>query len=215
MADPTKSDIPSDYTIKRKRVTVGYGPAAFEKASDIMLSNRAFNSLDGVQLIGSTDSVAVNSTIATYSRVYNTPLWTLNPCRIINSIKKGYYDNTSLEPCIHQSPTPDSGISNSYTQNRGHYSEFVFATLKGHLIAGEEACRVYTEEAPKPNSLLARWLSVSHPHCIHEEDKVIFELVSYSKGCGILGKICMPVVRPLQDKFMLDYTNAILRYMRR
>ena len=76
-----------------------------------------------------------------------------------------------------------------------YLSEIAFSTLSGHLIAGEERFRVILD-----------------PH-----DDVYFSLFSFTKGAssgpgvlglggGLLGRIVMPLIRPLQKSF---FTNQL------
>lgn len=168
---------PPSYKIKRSKVIIGNNLSDFNKATEYLLSFNATNALDWVKIIVPVDnSIVVGTTIFTLSRFYNTFLWSLNPCRILSVIRSRPYFSAG---------------------SHGLYSEIVYSTLKGHLIAGEEAFRVYT--APRLNS--------------NQNLEVIFEAISYSKGCGFIGYLCMPLLRPLQEKFFKDHMKVMLKYI--
>ena len=67
-------------------------------------------------------------------------------------------------------------------------SQVIFSTLFGHLISGEECFRV------QYNKL---------------SGDVTYSMSSYSKGCGLLGSLAMPFIRPIQRKFFRDNNLAI------
>jgi uncharacterized protein (UPF0548 family) len=67
-------------------------------------------------------------------------------------------------------------------------SQIGFCTLQGHLIDGEERFRVKMDE---------------------ENGDCYYVMYSFTKGSGILGKIAMPLIRPLQKSFFKDQATAI------
>ncbi len=181
---------------------VGSGPQTFEMASHLLLSLQAINTLPNVQIVSQQSKLlSTNSTISTLTQFYNTPLWSVNPCRVVSCVRSNRY----VRPAGTQAD-PKKAIVNQRTQHsgvptRGLYSEIVFATLEGHLIAGEEAMRVYTERASRDNTIDIPMVA--------SRDKVFFEVASYSKGSGLLGRLCMPLIRPLQRRFLADCCNAM------
>ncbi len=69
-------------------------------------------------------------------------------------------------------------------------SHIAFATLRGHLIAGEERFRVRKEA----------------------NNDVFFDMDSFSKGAG-LGVVAMPFIRQIQRQFFVDQSLAMRRLM--
>jgi len=68
-------------------------------------------------------------------------------------------------------------------------SEVAFSTLTGHLLAGEERFRV-----------------------LQSRDGIIrFEVLSFSRGAGLLGRLLLPLMRPLQHQFLRDVTQCMRR----
>lgn len=66
-------------------------------------------------------------------------------------------------------------------------SQIAYATLDTHLIAGEERFRV--------------WMDTNHD--------VYFEIFSFSKGAGILGKCAILAIRILQHWFLKDVCKSV------
>ena len=100
---------------KEKSVVVGKGRADFLRATAIMMSFNMTNILKWIEIIPSSDALRAGDPIFTNSRFYSTPLWTLNPCKIV-SVK--------------------------VTVDGAH---ILYATTVGHLIAGEEIFRVFLQ----------------------------------------------------------------------
>jgi len=147
--------------IQRK---IGYGVSDFDKASNILFSFNMTNMLDWIQIVSLPGKLSKGDPICTNSRFYNSPLWTLNPCKVV-SVSKDV---------------------------KTHQSHILYATVDGHLIAGEEIFRVFM--SPKTQD-------------------VIFEIKSLSKGSGWLGKLCSPLIRPLQDKFLRENMESMQKLM--
>jgi len=198
----TNIALPKSYAVKQRRVVVGNGREDFLTATDLMMSFAATNRSAWLKMIAPTDgSLRVNMTVATLSRFYNTFLWSLNPCRILSVVRDKPYKTIK--------PASGSLMELVYGQrvdtisrrgrDSGTYSEVVYSTLDGHLIAGEEAFRVYMEpRSPAVNRA-----------AVHE---VYYEIISYSRGCGLLGSLMIPFVRPLQNKF-LDEHCASMKFL--
>eukprot|EP01035_Chromulina_nebulosa_P036147 gene36147-48662_t len=110
--DGLSDAIASGFVSKGKSTIVGKGSEDFLKASAAMMSFNMTNVLDWIKIIPLSGPLKAGDPIFTNSRFYSTPLWTLNPCRIV-SIEVG----------------SDS-------------AHILYATTMGHLIAGEEMFRV-------------------------------------------------------------------------
>ncbi|KAJ1431259.1 hypothetical protein B484DRAFT_418531 [Ochromonadaceae sp. CCMP2298] len=116
----------------------------------------------------------------------------------------------------------------------GVYCEVVYSTLQGHLIAGEEAFRVRMGPGPRFESAGSQkkskgflgFMSKGPQNGVGNgnggngfggdvgfEDEVVFEVISYSRGCGFLGTLAMPLVRGMQGKFLREHCDAMLLLM--
>jgi uncharacterized protein (UPF0548 family) len=195
---------PPGYAAKRRRIVLGRGGRVFDKATNLLQSFSFLKALDWVDV--SANYLQKGDTFATITKFYDLPIWSFNPCRCVSSMV-----GTSCSSC------DSSGDGRS-----GKYSEVVFSTLEGHVIAGEEAFKVYMEgkcgtcvqeRIPRPTgSLLTEGLnSGSAVPGLPGEDvgPVVFEVVSCSRGSGVLGSLLMPLLRPLQDRFMRDCCQSM------
>ena len=244
------SHIPSSYSVKSKSVVVGHGRKAFEKATALLFSGNVTNTLDWIQLIvapaapaSSTSTatstngcipVGAGTTVATLSRFYRTPLWSMNPCRVLSAVQSRSYKYKSAhrvqegtvaataatrvnsdkqhQQSVSEKNTADNtqdelGSALCITTENGLYSEVVYSTLQGHFLTGEEAFRVYTRKAPVLDKSMARRALRS------DEDEVVFEVMSYSKGCNRLGDVLVPLIHPLQNKFIRDHCASMQMLM--
>jgi len=111
----------------------------------------------------------------------------------IGTLVKCYKLVWSLNPCRITSVRREKRVS-----------EVAFSTLSGHLIAGEERFRVTYDE---------------------NDQSVIFSMYSFTKGAtigpgilgmagGIVGKVAMPFIRPLQRSFFASQESAMMSLMR-
>jgi uncharacterized protein (UPF0548 family) len=197
-------------------VTIGRGKEAFAKASDALLSLKIFDKIDWVKIaVHGNCSIEAGSEIASVTRFYRTPLWSVNPCRVVSVVR--------------DQPAQLSVVQSLEGQGRAviRYSEVVFSTLQGHVIAGEEALRVYAQLAPVPaiagtpgvsgsrqrGATRGAYSDISEGEWEGEEE-VVFEVVSYSRGAGLLGALGMPLLRPLQSKFGQDCCAAMCALVR-
>ena len=114
---------------------------------------------------------------------------------IIATVVKCYNVLWSFNPCKVITATYDvegtSGILPNGNVERVKQSEISFATLHGHLISGAERFRVV----------------------LHADNRVTFEMFSFTKGAGLLGKIAMPFIRPLQRQFFNDQAKLFLKLL--
>jgi uncharacterized protein (UPF0548 family) len=195
---------PPGYAAKRRRIVLGRGGRVFAKATNLLQSFSFLKALDWVDV--SPSYLHKGDTFATITRFYGLPIWSFNPCRCISSMVG----------------TPFSSCDSSGDGRSGQYSEVVFSTLEGHVIAGEEAFRVYMEgkcgmcvqeRVPRSTGSLLKGVlnSGSAVPDIPGEDgrAVLFEVVSCSRGSGVLGSLLMPLLRPLQDRFMRDCCQSM------
>ncbi len=231
------TDIPRRYQVKCKSMVVGWGLKAFRKASELMLSFQVINNgdklMEWVRVITPSDriesGVRVGTVLCTQSRFYNTCLWSINPCRV-TSYKNAMYDtkiggsggvksNRRRDDGVHDRGCDDGFISctmqrlsalfrtmasSDQLTAQPLYSQIAFTTLNGHMLAGEERFRVYYIQPTR---------STAAPHTQQQrQGKVVFEIMSYSRGSGILGALCVPFIRPLQDKF-IENTLESMRQM--
>lgn len=186
--------VPEHFKIKTRTLLVGKGRKDFEKASRLMKAFKSTNSLNWVKVISSSDvglsksdePVAVGSTLAVLANVYNTFLWTLNPVRVISSS----YSTPSIDP-----------------DTQELFSEITYSTLEGHLMEGDERFRVSMLPSFRSSSPALFGTSV-------QAGDVLFEVTSYAKGYGLLGTLCFPLIKPLQDKFLRDTTISMQKLMR-
>ena len=111
----------------------------------------------------------------------------------IGTLVKCYKLVWSLNPCRITSVRREERVS-----------EVAFSTLSGHLIAGEERFRVIHHE---------------------DDDSVMFTMYSFTKGAttgpgilgvagGIVGRLAMPFIRPLQRRFFSCQAAAMLSLMK-
>ncbi|CAN0291350.1 unnamed protein product, partial [Scytosiphon promiscuus] len=73
---------------------------------------------------------------------------------------------------------------------KGKCSSVGFSTVYGHLIQGEERFSIEFRE---------------------EDSTVWLDLYSISRGAGVLGKIAMPFIRPIQKAFFAGQCKEMLR----
>ena len=233
LTDVTRFNLPAGYQAKHRKLTLGHGPHVYNRASALLLNFQAINTLPWIKVVPSTpDSSILNkfsegATIATHCQFFNTPFWSLNPCRVVSFVRRGVYTKNSTSAASRTTGGtstvtlpksndlyPEFRNNNSRNVANGVFSEVVFSTLKGHMIAGEEAFRVYTETVQTNGgavSALLNTLRVGIKPRVSEHDIVVFEIASFSKGNGVVGRLCMPLLRLLQDKFMADCCAAMRR----
>lgn len=100
----------------------------------------------------------------------------------------------TLNPCRIVSHVFDQSFHSPHSSQSPikKYSQICYSTLQGHLMAGEERFRV----------------------TLDANDDVHFELFSYARGAGVLGKLCMPLIKPLQYYFFKDVTHSMNELMK-
>eukprot|EP00611_Tribonema_gayanum_P001391 TRINITY_DN1100_c2_g1_i1.p1 TRINITY_DN1100_c2_g1~~TRINITY_DN1100_c2_g1_i1.p1 ORF type:complete len:309 (-),score=29.94 TRINITY_DN1100_c2_g1_i1:611-1498(-) len=124
--------------------------------------------------------------------------WALSPCRVVfahwdkplqrSRLTHGNYPESSRGSG--QQGLGTSGAGSGPTRPKGLYTGIGFSTLQGHMITGEERFTV-------------EWHA--------EDDSVWLDLFSLSRGSEPLGRLCMPVVRPIQRAFFRDVCEGMLR----
>jgi uncharacterized protein (UPF0548 family) len=76
--------------------------------------------------------------------------------------------------------------------NTSNLAQIGFSTLHGHLLSGDERfCVLYNDET----------------------EEVSFDMFSFSKGCGILGALSMPMIRPIQKHFFKEMVKSMNELM--
>ncbi|CAM9491168.1 unnamed protein product [Ectocarpus sp. 4 AP-2014] len=73
---------------------------------------------------------------------------------------------------------------------KGRFSSLGFSTVVGHMIEGEERFSIEFRE---------------------QDSTVWLDLYSVSRGSGVLGKIAMPFIRPIQKAFFAGQCREMLR----
>ena len=77
----------------------------------------------------------------------------------------------------------------SQIQSKGTiYSQVAISTLNGHLIEGEEKFRVDLDK---------------------QSSNVTLSLSSFTRGSGFLGRLAMPLIRPMQSYFFEDVIESV------
>ncbi len=150
-----KAQKPRGYDLAIHRVRLGFGKAAFQAAQEALRAWRMFPTSLAMLYWPSTPiepgrEVMVGFTLG--------PLWSLNPCRILYAIDEREGQSTGDH----------------------HRFGFAYATLPGHVEAGEERFLVTWDEAT---------------------DEVCYEIFCYSRGQHILAKIGYPFVLYQQWRF--------------
>lgn len=118
----------------------------------------------------------------------------IRPGDVIGTLVNCYRVVWSLNPCRVTS-----------VRKEGNVSEVGFSTLSGHLIAGEERFRVTLDPV---------------------DSSVVFSMFSFTKGAssgpgilgvgrGVVGKVAMPFIRPLQRDFFRSQEKSMLTIMTR
>ena len=103
----------------------------------------------------------------------------------LGTLIKCYNTMWTLNPC-RISHLSRSGNASPISKLHGfkRVDRIAYSTVSGHLISGEERFRVV----------------------LAENDDVIFDIYSFTKGAGGLGKLVMPFIRPIQRAFFRDVT---------
>jgi uncharacterized protein (UPF0548 family) len=70
--------------------------------------------------------------------------------------------------------------------------------MKGHLIGGEERFRVTMGQPSRAGA---------------DDGEVAFVMYSFTQGGNALGKLAMPLIRPLQRQFFVDNGKAMKSLM--
>jgi len=138
--------------------------------------------------------------LATFSRVFGTRLWCMNPCMVV-------YDLVDVR------------------NEKGIYSSTAYGTLKGHFLSGEECISVSIQNwndsffSPKKQNIISckndESTTVTHPNlspCFKQEGDVFVEILSYSCPTdGIIGKVIFSSVKRMQERFFREQMNSLER----
>lgn len=184
--------LPAKYLLQRKNVTVGFGRDTFERATQLVQNFTLTNSLGWVRVVAPpADTNTLGSVIATISKFYCLPVWSVNPCRIVSIVRNTAHTRGQ--------------IGNKLIG----FSQISFSTLYGHLLAGEEALRVYMVRNCSEDTNGSDGKKIIMASKTIGEGKVVFEIVSYSTGSNWLGCALLPLMRPLQQKFIKDHCRNV------
>ena len=106
---------------------------------------------------------------------------------VLCTLIKCYNSVWTLNPCrvCHISR------SSNKKSNAKRVDQIAYSTVEGHLISGEERFRVSLEN----------------------NNDVVFDIFSFTKGAGVLGTLSMPFIRPIQSAFFRDVTLTMKKLM--
>ena len=151
---------PAGYTVDRNRVRLGDGPEVYERACDALRRWEMFR-IGWAEVHPRSADQAVGSTVAMLARGHG--LWCLVSCRVIQRVEgRGAVERTG----------------------------FVYGTLPGHLLTGEERFAVTWDRAV---------------------GSVWFTIVAFSRPASLLGAVLRPFVRQYQRRFAPDALKAMAR----
>lgn len=171
-----------DFQVYTVNATLGSGHSCFTHVSKLVLSGNLTNRLSWASLSSLDKEMKVGSVLATTTRFYNVPLVTINPSRI----KCFEFDKPGNEfkPTAFEVLRGRMHLGSSVKR----YSRMIYSTLLGHLLSGEESLYVY----------------------LHEDDKVEFEMTTFAGAGARIMQPFLPLVRPLQRKFLNDHIKCII-----
>lgn len=153
-------DPPAGYTVDRNRVRLGDGPEVYERACAALGRWEMFR-IDWAGVYPRDADQAEGSTVAILARGHG--LWCLVSCRVIQKVE-----------------------GHGAVERLG----FVYGTLPGHLLAGEERFSVTWDRA---------------------DGSVWFTIEAFSRPATLLGTVLRPFVRPYQKRFAPDALKAVAR----
>lgn len=173
-----KQELQKDgYFINSVRVQLGRGESTFLKAKESLRSWRHFQ-LEWSSVDPGTPVEIERRFLVRVNELFLT--WLLQPLQIMY-----VHDNSSIkrsQALIQKGPR-----SNFHEKAQGYFA-FGSATLKGHLLAGEERFSV-------------KW---------EEDDSVWYEIFSFSKPAVLLSMATYPYVRWKQRLFAKQSSNAMV-----
>jgi uncharacterized protein (UPF0548 family) len=156
----------------KKSITaaLGDGEELFHHAKQLISSGKLTNTLSWCQLIRTDQTAMMQSgdTVSTLIQFYKLPIWTLNPCRVVEV----------MDYCFNQERSQRVGVK--------------YCTLQGHLLQGEETFQVSLLPPSEPK----------------KKRLVVFEMTTCSKPSGAVSRLCLPLIRTLQDKFLHSHVTA-------
>ena len=142
-------------------VVVGHGPRAYRSATEAMHALEMVNALPWAKVVTKT------ATPRQRRQAPGAVLCTLVRC---------YGVAWALNPCRVVRSDPH---------------QLAYATVDGHLIAGEERFRV--------------------EYGADRGGDVVFSVYSFTRGAGVVGTLAMPFIRPIQRRFFRDVAAAMQR----
>ncbi len=146
-------------------------------------------------------------------------LYAVNPVAVVYDVvdERGDYkgkggDGFANSITAHRHTNGEQGATRHYGCT---YSSTAYATLKGHLLSGEERVSVILRHdadeglGPRQSNILETSRGV---HGSRKDGYVDVEIVSFSKAApSILGKLIWPFIAKKQDEFFQSEMNALER----
>eukprot|EP01031_Cornospumella_fuschlensis_P032019 gene32019-38718_t len=193
--------IEKGYKVKVAQGIVGFGLQDYEAVSKQVLSLSYTASRLPWCFLASTDApnVRIGSVVATVTQFYRTPLWSLNPCRVVDVVKDEVGDSVFFDAKSGAFSNPSRLFSNNpnkTAQDKVRRTSVSYGTVFGHMLSGQESLCVYM-----PVSTSTRTPAAA-------QQPVVVALCSVAKGHGLLGRIIEPLIGPLQRKFLLGHVQS-------
>ncbi|CEM35385.1 unnamed protein product [Vitrella brassicaformis CCMP3155] len=194
---PTSSMAPSSYMVNHKRFLIGHGEKAYHFASRALLSWQLINeSLEWIRIDRRGEAVT------TCAKAYGV---------------------SAINPCLYQYELIDQRAARP-SGREVVYTAVGYSTVKGHLLAGEERFTVAWNQTPRKGGPVSRIFGLRKQRPANdsdsegdgiesEKDGVWFEVYSYSRPSGVLGRLAAVAVRPLQRRFAADLAAKMPAYV--
>jgi len=148
-------------TVDHYRTVLGRGAGAERRACDALRAWEMFR-LGWVRIVPMRPAIAVGTTVGVLVR--HLGLWSLNPCRIVAVIDERGPDDARFG--------------------------FVYRTLPGHAVEGEER-------------FVVEWTGA--------DDRVAYDVTAWSRPLHLLARLGKPVARVVQRRFARDSHAAMRR----
>jgi uncharacterized protein (UPF0548 family) len=183
--------------VKRRRVILGKGKRLYIKATEAMFKFDMINELDWAKIVILRDNKSKRSHLGDHYNDDELPARAM-VATIVKCYNMFWSFNPSRLVCTHKYKeghirTKRDGLDSDLKPVR--ISQIAYSTVFGHLIAGEERWRVIYDES--------------------DTDDVIFEVISFTRGYGVLGKLAFPLIEPLQNKFFDETTEKMVEIIQR
>eukprot|EP01031_Cornospumella_fuschlensis_P033073 gene33073-40007_t len=195
--------IEKGYKVKVAQGIVGFGLQEYEAVSKQVLSLSYTASRLPWGFLASTDApnARIGSVVATVTQFYRTPLWSLNPCRVVNVVKDEvsrsvFFDAFDAKSGAFSNPSRLFSNNPKTAQDKVRQTSVSYGTVYGHMLSGQESLCVYMP------------VSTSTRTPVAAQQPVVVALCSVAKGHGLLGRIIEPLIGPLQRKFLLGHVKS-------